>query len=292
MQTSPTRICCFRFDVDTHACVRRGTPRLLDLAESFGARFTFFVNTGRAFSRGISLRKNVSRLLATAREPRVSVATKLGLADSLTAMVFNPPVGLVAPPVLRVAALDGHEIGLLGGLNHATWERSAHRWSEERLYNELAAGLSALRACGVGQPVSFASPSWNSPAQLVDLLPALGFRVLADAHDADAAGPSPLRPGLTTVPINVTVPGSRAGYLEALRTRGLGRAEILADFRRQLAAKGNFAAVYEHPFYAALHDLPLLADLLRVATDEGFALRPIREAAAAAVPPRGVPALH
>ena len=129
METFPTRICCFRFDVDTHACALRGMPRLLDLAESFGARFTFFVNTGRAFSRGISLHKKVTRLLTATREPRVSAATKLGLADALTAMVFNPPVGASAPPILRVAALDGHEIGLHGGLNHATWERGVQLWA-------------------------------------------------------------------------------------------------------------------------------------------------------------------
>ena len=83
------------------------------------------------------------------------------------------------------------------------------------------------------------------------------------------------------MPTNVTAPHGRAGYLEALRARGLGRTEILADFRRQLAARGDFAGVYEHPFFAALHELPLLADLLRAAVDAGFAVRPIREAAAA-----------
>ena len=289
MDKSPTKICCFRFDVDTHACVLRGMPRLMDLAEPFGAHFTFFVNPGRAFNQIISLRKLLVRLLGKKpagkkQKTYFSAAAKLGLAHSLTALLLNPRVAAAAPPILRVAGQDGHEIALHGGTNHATWERNAHLWSKEQLSIELAAGLATLQACGVGQPVSFASPGWNSPAHLAELLPELGVRILADSYDADALAPGWAGPGFVTVPTNITAPGSTAGYLEGMRARGVGDAEIRADFHRQLTSKEHFAGVYEHPFYAALHALPLLGDLLRIAADEGFAVRTIRDVAAGVAP--------
>lgn len=289
MENRPAKICCFRFDVDTHACVLQGMPRLMDLAESCDARFTFFVNPGRAFNQVISLRKLVRRLLDK-RQPRkkrngfMPAATKLGLANSLTAILLNPCVAAAAPPVLRVAWQDGHEIGLHGGTNHATWERDAQTWSKEQLSGELAAGLVTLQACGAGQPVSFASPGWNSPTHLAELLPELGLRILADSYDVDARSPERVGPGLVTVPTNITAAGSTAGYLEGMRARGASNAEIRADFRRQLISKECFAGVYEHPFYAALHELPLLSDLLRITVDEGFTVRTIRDAASAAPP--------
>jgi peptidoglycan/xylan/chitin deacetylase (PgdA/CDA1 family) len=228
------------------------------------------------------LRKQITRRLRKKPEGAFSAASKLGLASSLSALVFNAPVSDSVPPILRIAALDGHEIGLHGGSNHATWERSAHTWTEEQLYTEIATGLAALRACGVRQPVSFASPGWNSPARLAEILPALGFRILADWHDAFATTPRLTRPDLTMVPTNIIAQGSKAGYLEAMRTRKLSNAEILTDFRRQLAFKRRFAGVYEHPYFAAVHELPLLGELLRVVADEGFAVRTIRDAVAAA----------
>lgn len=264
-------------------------PRLLDLAESCDARFTFFVNPGRAFNQIISLRKLWRRLLEKQRSGKkrhgfMSAATKLGFANSLTAILLNPCVASAAPPVLRVARQDGHEVGLHGGTNHATWERDAHTWSKERLSAELAAGLVALQACGAGQPVSFASPGWNSPAHLAELLPELGLCILADSYDVGARSPQWSGPGLATVPTNIAAPGSTAGYLEGMRARGASDAEIRADFRRQLAAKEHFAGVYEHPFFAALHELPLLTDLLRITADEGFAVRTVREAAGTVSP--------
>ena len=298
MENHPAKICCFRFDVDTHACVLQGMPRLMDLAESCDARFTFFVNPGRAFNQIITLRKLLRRLLDKTRTGKkrtgfIPAAAKLGFANSLTAILLNPRVASAAPPVLRVAGQDGHEVGLHGGTNHATWERDAHVWSKERLSVELAAGLVALQACGVGQPVSFASPGWNSPTHLAELLPELGLRILADSYNVGTWSPEWIGPRLVAVPTNITAPGSTAGYLEGMRARGANDAEIRADFRRQLASKEWFAGVYEHPFYAALHELPLLSDLLRIARDEGFAIRTVREASGL-VPPahrRGATAL-
>ena len=41
-----------RFDIDTHKCIRDGVPNLLEISEERNVRFTFFLNAGRAISRG------------------------------------------------------------------------------------------------------------------------------------------------------------------------------------------------------------------------------------------------
>ena len=56
------KLCCFRFDADTHVCVSVGIPRLVELGNRLGARFTFFVNMGRAFDPGLTLLKASHRL--------------------------------------------------------------------------------------------------------------------------------------------------------------------------------------------------------------------------------------
>ena len=134
------RYCCFRFDADTHACVSKGIPNLVELGENLGARFTFFVNMGRAFDRRITLAKAVGRLFGKRRRNSISAAGKLGWQAALKAAILNPHAGRSDPAALRAAIRSGHEIGLHGGRNHARWERSAHSWSDERTRSALDEG--------------------------------------------------------------------------------------------------------------------------------------------------------
>ena len=278
MKKPPAKFCCFRFDADTHACVSRGIPKLAELGDQLGVRFTFFVNMGRAFDPGITLLKGFQRLLHGGRRGSISAARKLGWRAALRAAILNPRAGRSDPAALRAAAASGHEIGLHGGRNHARWERSAHTWSEARLRREVRLGLRWLRESGVSAPVSFASPAWNSPAALRRVLPAEGFRFLADGYDAarsdvtDAAG-------LWDVPTNITAEPGRAGYLETLRLRGWTTEQIVRDFRSQIAAQSRLAVVYDHPFFAGIHALEQVGELVRAARDAGFCVETIGAAA-------------
>ena len=46
----------FRFDIDTHKCIRDDVPNLLEISEERDVKFTFFLNSGRAISRELSVR--------------------------------------------------------------------------------------------------------------------------------------------------------------------------------------------------------------------------------------------
>lgn len=277
--TREARYCCFRFDADTHACVSRGIPRLVELAEALGVKFTFFVNMGRAFDPRITLSKAFGRLAARGERRAMSAASKLGWKESLRAAILNPRAGRSDPAALQMAARGGHEIGLHGGRNHATWERFAHAWSEGRLRAEIETGQRWLAECGLGERIeSFSSPAWNSPAGLQRVLPELGFRVIADAYDKAQDDVTALG-GLVSVPTNITAEPGSAGYLETMRLRGRSTKQVVQDFRTQLATKDRLAVVYDHPFFAGIHALDDLAELVRTAMEQGFVICTIGAAA-------------
>jgi len=112
----------------------------------------------------------------------------------------------------------------------------------------------------------------------VPVLRSLGFRVIADSLD-------PSRDGIgsdgemISVPTNITPASGTSGYLEAARLAGWNRSQRIADFRRQLASKRRLAVVYDHPCHAGVAAREDLADLIRTAMDEGFAIRTIAAAA-------------
>lgn len=252
-------------------------PRLLELGETLGAKFTFFVNMGRAFDRRITLSKLFRRLAKRRRGHSLSAASKLGLLESIRAAVLNPYAGRAYPSILRAAANAGHEIGLHGGRNHATWERSGHLWSEDDLGRELEVGLRWMAEGGLPRPTSFASPAWNSPPGLGKALRALGFDVIADTYGADEEVNS--IDGLLSMPTNITAEQGNAGYLETAFTRGWSRAEITTDFARQLSSKHELAVVYDHPFFAGIHALEWIGGLIQVALDHGFSVCTVHTAA-------------
>ena len=275
------KICCFRFDADTHACVTRGMPALLGLAKSLDVRFTFFVNMGRGFNRRITLAKAFRRLVRGEKAAHVTAAAKLGLRDSLIAAALNPNAGPYAPEILRAAAKAGHEIGVHGGRDHAEWELRAHTWTEDRVRSEILGSLEAMRKHSILETTSFASPAWNSPECLKEILPSLGFRILADTYDGSARGIVRAGRNLAIVPTNVTPGEGRAGYVETLRLRGLDESGIVAHFKKQLEEKEALAVVYDHPFYAGIHALPTLRAMITTALDAGFKISTLQGAVAA-----------
>ena len=270
------RYFCFRFDVDTHRCIRRGVPRLIDLGARIDAPFTFFVHMGRAVQR----RRLLPGRSAAGPQPdtaeKLSARNKLGAWDTLVAAVANPTVGEGAPDVLREVLAAGHEIGLHGGTNHAAWQADAHRWSPERVRDRVAAALATLEGITGEAPRGFASPGWNSPASLPGILEELGFRYLADLHGPGlhTVASVPGTDRLQVVRTAITAEPGGVAYLENLRARGLDDAAIRDDFRARLEQADRLAVVYDHPYFAGMQELSLVGELVEIARELGF--RPVR----------------
>lgn len=278
------RYFCFRFDVDTHRCVRKGVPRLLELSARIGTPFTFFVNMGRAVARTRLLPKlsgGADRESDTAA--KLPARVKLGSWDALLAVLLNPRVGGGAPRTLEEMLAGDHEIGLHGGANHAAWQAAADRWPPRRLEAEVSRALGEVVEATGRRPAGFASPGWTSPAALPPILEELGFRYVADAHGPGS--PALARPPecrrLVSVRTNICGEPGGVAYIEHLRARGFDDREVREHFRGRLRSAGRLAVVYGHPYFAGVREIDLVEDLVAMAADAGYRVVRLEDAVAA-----------
>lgn len=260
---------CFRFDVDTHLCISKGMPNLLRLADELDVRFTFFVNMGRAISRLDYLRDKTSRGPGRTTA-KLSNLRKLGLSGFLTAAILNPRVGAPHLDTIRAAHARGHEIGLHGGTNHATWLNHGARWPAARIRREITLALDFLRQSGIPMPRGFASPGWQGSDNLHAALEALGFCYVADVHDPEAQELKPVQPNLRllAIPTNLCGEPDGVGYLEHMQAEGLSDAQALDTFSRQLGDR-HLAIAFDHPYYAGVAKLELIRRMIHIARDRG-----------------------
>lgn len=279
-----SRIFCFRFDVDSHRCASPGMPNLMRLADELDVRFTFFVNMGRLTSRPRVARKTILSRLPGRGRGRAGVGAKLplrrkfGTAHFVRVMLLNPRVGSAHPAIIREARRSGHEIGLHGGHSHRAWQDAAPEWPPDRISREVDWGLHQLSLAGVTDPEGFSSPGWSG-SDAIERIVADRFRYVADYGGRDRTEVVPPGPGvpLTRIPTNVLGEPGGIGYVEWHRARGSSDEELAADFRSRLERSPRFAVVYDHPFWAGIHDLSMTRRLIGIAREQGFHVAPMRD---------------
>ena len=102
---------CFRFDVDTHVCIKDGAPNLIELFKRHDARCTFFVNMGSAFNWKIFLEKKIKNLFSKKINVGCySVVKKLGFINTFQAIFINQKVGASNGKILTQIVNNGNEI--------------------------------------------------------------------------------------------------------------------------------------------------------------------------------------
>lgn len=244
-----------RFDVDTHECVHKGIPFLLDAAREQRWKFCFLVNMGRA----VSLRHTVYRSLkinrnSTPRATSLSSMQKLGVKEYVKTAVVNPFVGRSGASHLHAAQQNGHVLGLHGGRNHGVWQWSAQDWPYSVVCEELLWGIKMFTTAGLARPRLFSSPGWNSPPRLPEALAELGFRFVLDRHepgepmrmlDSDASRVCPLNTGLAGEPGGV-------GFFENAYANQESAHKVVERVLTALdRALGQTLMVYDHPAFCA-----------------------------------------
>jgi peptidoglycan/xylan/chitin deacetylase (PgdA/CDA1 family) len=257
---------CFRFDVDTHKCLRDGVPNLLKLAKIYNIKFTFFINTGRAIDRLDFLHKKIQKFKTFEEIYSLTAYEKLGIKDYIYAAMVNPQIAQSYSNVIDSIYKKGHEIGLHGGKNHQNWYSSAQEWDETKIMNEISWGLTELKKINKNiVPVGFASPGWNGSNKINSVLQKKGFRYNADLHTNDKIQRVTKINNFYTIPTNMTGEPGGVGYIENCRAKKMDDNAILDDFKSKLTKRSKLAVMYDHPYYVGIQELQLLKKLIVIA---------------------------
>lgn len=259
----------FRFDVDTHKCLRDGVPNLLKLAKQHGVKFTFFINVGQAVNR-LDFFKGKLRGTQKKGITSLSPITKLGIKDYLIISLFNPYIGSSYPEKVKMIAKYGHEIGLHGGTNHQTWLENAKKWQPERIEKELLFGIKFLKNLNNKDVIGFASPGWNGSAKINRILKKLGFLYVADTHTDKIYEKITVTKNLKEIPTNITGEPGGVGYLEHCRAKKMDDEQILGDFKKKLVERKKLAVLYDHPYFAGTKEIALLGRMIKLAKEMSF----------------------
>lgn len=266
----------FRFDIDTHKCIRDGVPRLLAVANEYEVPFTFFLNCGKSISFINSLK---SLVFGTNREDSekpemMSAMQKLGMKDYLVAAFINPNISNYKAQIKQL--LDsGCEIGLHGGRNHAIWGNKTE-WSEESVRQETVWALARVRKINPEfTPRGFASPEWNGPDFLPEILKEEGFTYYGDFR---CVGQEPIKlDGILPI-IGVNLLGEPGGvaFFENCRVRGLNDREIVRTIMDSFE-KLDTVVLYDHPYYAGLNETGCIIKIIESAKSKGIQICKLEE---------------
>lgn len=258
-------VLALRFDVDSVVCVEQGIPKLRDVADRLGVRFTFFVNMGYSFNASLYARHALSKAERPRRDA-LPVTKKLGWSGVLRTVLLNPRLGERYRRTFDELFRDGHELGLHGGTDHVVWQRSLERLDGgalDRLYGPAYSRFAER----YGRPVGFASPGFVYDERVLEIIDRDGF-----VYASDMSGEEPFKPERAgggyfehyQVPVNVIGEG-RVPVIEQGLARGHPPAEIVERAVADIRTK-PFALMYGHPYVEGIHS-EVTEEVIRQAMD-------------------------
>jgi peptidoglycan/xylan/chitin deacetylase (PgdA/CDA1 family) len=263
-----------RFDIDTITCIEKGVPRLLDMAQRLGVRFTFFVNLGRSIDRREvfygSPSKTVGNVLGEVQ--KIGALKKLGLIDILRTVIVNPEIGLGHRDILMRLVDEGHELGLHGGGNHGTWQRRGKNANSKMFSSWIDEVMSDYRAI-VPAGGGFASPGAVANSDLPYVLQDKGFVYSSDDFKSQQIYRHTC--GLWEIPVTAcygTVP-----LIEHFKALGHD-ADFIVTQANKWAKNTPLKTFYGHPVWEGYRDADLFECILNSWLDDGYRICPYGEA--------------
>lgn len=267
----------FRFDIDTHKCIKGGVPKLLAVSEKYDAPFTFFLNCGKSVSvvnslESIFFERSKKEIEKTPQ--MMSAMKKLGLRDYMIAALINPNISNYKSQINELLAGDC-EVGLHGGRNHAIWGNKME-WTEEGVRQEIIWGLERIKQFDPNFVVKgFASPEWNSPVFLPKILKEKGFSYIADLR-CEGKEPINNKGELPAVGVNLLGEPGGVAFFENCRVRGLNDNDIVRKVMDSFD-RLNTVILYDHPYYAGLNEIGCISKIIRSAKNEGIQICKLEE---------------
>lgn len=262
----------FRFDIDTHVCIRDGVPALIQLASKYNVHFNFFLNTGKAVSFWYSLKNFFGNSTEQESAPHLSAFQKLGFYEYLYTALLNPK--LISYKTQILALLESnHEVGLHGGKNHELWAKKIHCMDYNLIEKELKNALNLIHNIKPDYNIDgFASPCWQNTQTLNDVLLNMNFKYVADIHTNNHNLPIQYYKTLLCIPTNLTGEPGGIAYFEYCRAKGMTDQEIIDDFFSKIMNRENFSVVYDHPYFVGKHEIHLLEKLIRLLLEREFVI--------------------
>lgn len=216
-----------RVDVDTHAGMRDGAPRLLEIFSSRGIRATFYLSMGPDRS-GRAL-WNAFRPGFLAKMRRTSAARVYGLRTILSGTLLpSRRIALAFPDLARRIREEGHETGV-HAWDHRTWQDRLLKLPRDRIEAELDRGKSAYRSVFGTSPGSFAAPAWLTCDRALLHQDTLGIEFASDCRGVEPFQPIVAGRRLATPQVPATLPTldellgfqfeTAEGYFEAMVER-------------------------------------------------------------------------
>lgn len=268
----------FRFDIDTHKCIRDDVVNLLDLSEELDVKFSFFLNTGKAiFLRetmcSLKGKKNISSATKQDNENirMLSALQKLGVKDYLIAALRNPSLIGYKNQISRMIN-SGNEMGIHGGINHALWHKNAEKWNEEKVKSEIEFALRNINSivCEY-KPLGFASPGWTSPHCLPKVLSELGFKYYADKRCNNSKDVIFDDKEIPCIGVNMLGEPGGVAFFENCRVLNMKNEEIINQVIS--SAKNNVhTVIYDHPYYSGICEVNIIREIINVCKLENIAI--------------------
>jgi peptidoglycan/xylan/chitin deacetylase (PgdA/CDA1 family) len=258
------RILALKVDVDTRRGMERGVPSLLDTLGAFHVPATFFLSFGPDNSG-----KAVYQLL---RNPRFLVkmlrTNAPGLYGFRTALYGTllpaPMIASALPGLCREIEARGHEVEF-HAWDHRTWQDALPRKKSGWIRDWFACGLEAYEKCLEHPPKAFGAPAWLLTDAAVAAIAGHGWEYLSCTR---AAAPFVLEgTGLVEVPSDLPCleeVGGRNGVPRILSALDAGGVHVLPVHAE---AEGG---IWRDAF----------AEILRGASDRGYAIHPLSRIAA------------
>jgi peptidoglycan/xylan/chitin deacetylase (PgdA/CDA1 family) len=273
------RTLSFRFDIDGIGDIEVGVPRLLSLADSFGVKFSFYVNMGTPINLRYSfinwLKKSFKKKKNN-KVRRISILNKHDVKGILKMVFYNPYIGVEYKGTLSELQSTGHELGLHGGMDHALWMYGLESLTVKELKNLLLSAYKRFERF-YGKPYGFCSPGFNYNKHVLRLADEFGFLYVVDME-----GEIPFRPTFEgkrynhyQIPVNV-IGESKSSLFSYLFSKGLNEKKIQERMVEEIM-KRETAIIYGHPSVEGKKGIGVLENVIKIIINEGYKIITLKE---------------